>query len=265
MKLDCLKEKKELVSVVLFAASAFFAVLILVKVTGFFAASARAEDLVNKTVEQNNTDPNDIDKYFAKYKELAEVLKGKNLFVLPVPKQHPIKEIWGIFGNEVIIGDKLYKVGDKVGEAKVVAIGPTKVTIEWDGKETTFSPIDAKGSSQPGGPRGSRATASSGGPGGKAEMVTVGSQQRPMARPGGPGGPGGFRGRGGSGGMMGGVQNMSDGDRERFIAEMRDRRERYMNMPEAERERFRNEMRERFGGGRPGGERGSSGGRRGGR
>ncbi|GAJ24802.1 unnamed protein product, partial [marine sediment metagenome] len=57
----------------------------------------------------------------------------------------------------------------------------TEVTIEWDGKEKTFAPIDSKGSSQPGGPRGSRATASSGGPGGgSAQMVTVGSEARPM-------------------------------------------------------------------------------------
>jgi len=268
MKLDYLKEKKELVSVVLFVVSAFFAFLILVKVWGFFAAPAKAESLVKKAVVQNNTDANDMDKYFAEYKVLAGVLKKSNLFVPPVEKQHPVKEVWGILGNEVLIGkDKWYKVGDKVGDAKIVAIGPTQVTIEWDGKEKTFAPLDAAGSSQPGGPRAPRAVAKGGGPGGQAEMVTVGSQQRPMARPGGPGGPGGFRGSGGGFSGMAGMrdrfQNMSGGERDRFMAEMRDRRERYMNMSEAERERFRAEMRERFGGGRPGG--GGSGRSRGGR
>ena len=264
MKLDYLKEKKELVSVVLLGVSAFLAVLILVKVTGFFTASARAENIVKTAIAQNNADAEDMDKYFAKYKVLADALKKNNLFAPPAPKQHPIKEVLGILGNEVIISDKLYKVGDKVGEATIVAIGPTEVTIEWDGKETTFAPINSGGSSQPDGPRGSRATARGGGPGpggGSAQMVAVGSAGSPMG------------GRGGMEGIMGGMrerfQNMPEGDRDRFRAEMQERRERYMNMSEAERERFRAEMRERMmGGGRPqggerppGGERSSGGGR----
>ncbi len=274
MKLDYLKEKKELVSVVLLGVSAFLAVLILVKLTGFFTAPAKAELLVKKAVAQNNTDANDMDKYFVEYKKLAKALKENNLFAPPAPKQHPVKEVWGIFGDEVIIRDKLYKLGDMVGDAKIVAIGPTKVTIEWDGKKKTFAPLDAGSSSQPGGPRGSRATARGGPPrpgGGSAQMVTIQSQGRPT------GGRGGMMGGGMGGGMerfrgMGErMQNMSEADRGRFVAEMHERRERYTNMSEAERERFRAEMRERFGGGRPGGgrssggERGPSGGRRGGR
>jgi len=275
MKIDYLKdlrEKKELVSVVLLGLSAFLAVLILVKVTSFFTAPAKAELLVKKAVAQNNTDANDMDKYFAKYKALADELKKNNLFAPPPPKQHPVKEVLGILGDVVIIRDKFYKVGDKVGDAKIVAIEAMQVTIEWDGKEKTFAPIDAKGSSQPGGPRGSRATASSGRPGGgSAQMVAVGSERRPMGRPEGGRGPG----RGGMEGFMGGMrerfQNMSEADRDRLRAEMQERRERYMNMSEAEREKFRAEMRERFGGGRPGGgrppggERGPGSGRRGGR
>ncbi len=239
MKLDYLKdlkEKKELVSVVLLGISAFLAVLILVKVTGFFTAPAKAELLVKKAVAQNNTDPNDMDKYFAKYKALANELKKNNLFAPPAPKQHPVKEVWGIFGDEVIIRDKLYKVGDMVGEAKIVAIGPTKVTIEWDGKKKTFAPFDAKGSSQPGG---SRATARGGPPrpgGGSAQMVAVGSERRPMGRPEGGRGPG----RGGMGGMM-----------DRFRAEMQVRRaeqdrenyrklqEMWPTLPEQTREKIR--------------------------
>ncbi len=256
MKIDYLKdlkEKKELVSVVLLGVSAFLAVLILVKVWSFFDASAKAEKIVEKAVAQNNTDADDMDKYFAKYKALANELKKNNLFAPPAPKQHPVKEVWGIFGDEVIIRDKLYKVGDKVGDAKIVAIEPTQVTIEWDGKKKTFAPFDSGGSSQPGGPRGSRATARGGSArpgGGSAQMVTIRSEGIPM---------------GGRGGGMGGGM-------ERF----RGMGERMQNMSEADRDRFVAEMRERFGGGRSGGgrpgggrpsggERGPSGGRRGGR
>ncbi|MFZ2149115.1 MAG: hypothetical protein WAV28_18040, partial [Sedimentisphaerales bacterium] len=177
MKLDYLKEKKELVSVVLLGISAFLAILILVKVTGFFTASAKAENIVKMAVAQNNTNAKDVDKYFAKYKVLADALKKNNLFAPPPPKQHPVKEVWGIFGNEVLIQDKWYKVGDTVGDAKIVAIGPTQATIEWDGKKQTFAPIDAADSSQPGGPKDSGAAVRAGEPGGgSAQMVAVGSQ-----------------------------------------------------------------------------------------
>jgi hypothetical protein len=250
MKIDYLKNKKELVSVVLLCISAILAVSILVKIFSFFTAPVKARNIVTTAIKQNTEDANDanIDKYFAKYKMLAEALKKNNLFAPPAPKQHPVTEVLGIFGDEVIIRDKLYKVGDRIGDATIVSIEATQVTIEWDGNKKTFSPINAGGSSGPdGGQRGSRATARGGGApspgGGNAQMVTVQSQGGPT------GGPGGGFGRG----MMERFQNMSEPERDRFRAEMQERRERYMNMSEAERERFRNEMRQRMmgGGGRP--------------
>ena len=47
-------------------------------------------------------------------------------------------------------------------------------------------------------------------------------------------------------------ENMSEAEREKLRAEMRQRRERFENMSEEEREKFRTEMRERFGSGRIG-------------
>jgi len=44
------------------------------------------------------------------------------------------------------------------------------------------------------------------------------------------------------------LQNMSEAEREKFLAEMRQRRERFQNMSEAEREKLRAEMQQRFGG-----------------
>jgi hypothetical protein len=256
MKLDYLnflKEKKEVVSVVLLGVSALLAVLILIKVGSFFAASARAERLVKKAIAQKNTDTKDIEKHLAKSKAIAEELKRENLFAPPPPKQNPIKEVWGIFGDEVLIKDKWYKVGDTVGDAKILAIGPTSVKIEWDGKEKVFAPIDAVVASPPGKPKrtgpGAEEPAKAG-----AETVSVQLEVRPMFGRGdrGRGGPGG--GRPGFGGgfdaMRERLQNMSEAERQRFMAE---RRERFQNMSEAERDRFRAEMRERFGGGQGGG------------
>ncbi len=173
MKLDYLKGKKELVSNLLLGASAFLAVLILVKVTGFFTASANPENIVRRVVVQNNTDTKDMDKYFTKYKALADELKKKNLFTPPPPKQHPVKEVLGILGNEVLIQGRWYKVGDTVGEAKIVAIGPTQVTIEWEGKEKVFLPIDAIVKESQSGKAVVKA--------GKADMVVIQSGREPMS------------------------------------------------------------------------------------
>ena len=167
MKLDYLKEKKELVSIVLLGVSVVLAVLILVKVTGFFTASAKAENIVQTAIAQNNADAEDMDKYFAKYKVLADALKKNNLFAPPAPKQHPVKEVLGIFGNEVLIKDKWYKVGDTVGDAKIVAIGPTQATIEWDGAKKAFLPFDAANSEAPRRSQAKKAVVKAG----KADMV----------------------------------------------------------------------------------------------
>jgi len=253
--IDYLKEKKELVSVVLLCVSAVMAVSILVKVTGFFTASARAERIVTDAVAQNTEEANDIDKYFTKYKMLADALKKNNLFSPPVAKQHPVQEVTGIFGDEVIIRDKLYKVGAKVGDATIVSIESTQVTIEWDGKKKTFSPMDAKSSSQQGSSRASARGNPARPTGGSAQMVAVGSD--------------GFKGKGEK------SQNKSDAkmqakrekqDKENLKAiqerwstlpeqvrqKLSEIKERWPTMSEGERDKIRAGLSERFGGGKRG-------------
>jgi len=231
MKLDYLKDKKESISIVLLGVSVFLAVCILLMVTGFFVTSARAEKLVKDTIAQSKPDPNDTEKYFAKSREVADELKKKNLFAPPPPKQQPIKQVLGIMGDEALINGTWYRVGAKVGDARIVAIEPTQIKFKWEGKEIALAPIDA--ASSPGKGMPARAKAGPGAPtrAGGAEMVQVGPERGPM--------PG--RGEEGFGGM----------------------RERFENMSAEEREQFRAERRERFGGRRgPGGE-GGRGGERG--
>lgn len=153
MKLDYIKEKKELVSTVLLGISALLGVLILVKMTGFFVASARAEVLVKRAVTQSKIDANDMEKYFSKSKAVADELKKENLFVLPEQKKHPVNQVRGILGDEALIGDKWYKAGDKIGDAKIVAIEATHVIIKWKGKEKIFAPMGAASGPAPAGSR----------------------------------------------------------------------------------------------------------------
>ena len=252
MNLDYLKEnliyRKEAIPTAMIAVAVLCGLLILVKVTGFFVASARAENVIRRAKAQNEADPKIVEAQLAKSRPIADQLRTNNLFSPPPPKQHPIRDVYAVFGDEVFINDKWYKVGDKVGDAKIVAIGPTSVTTEWDGKQQTFYPIQATVAmaSGPGKGQGSMSPegkAGEGGEGGPDKVVSgEGGPPRIEIRMG-PGGPGGMD-----------------------FGAMRDR---FANMSEAERDRFREEMRQRaerfgFGGrGGPGGDRGrDSGGRR---
>lgn len=233
MKLDFLKghltNKKELIPTLLLGFSVLCGILILVKVTSFFVASARAKSVVERAVRQSVNDPNNIEKQLASSAAITGELKKNNLFAPPVAKQHPVQEVSGIFGDQVLIRNKWYSVGDSVKDAKIVAIGATSVTIMWEGKERTFLPIEAKIVEEKSGPRGGTATAQNkedesdskkeNGEG-MPESVTV------RVEGGGP--PRMFGGRGGSG--------------EGFMA----MRERFENMSEQERQAFRERMRERF-------------------
>jgi hypothetical protein len=122
-------------------AAACLAVLTLVKVTSVSWSAARAKGLVLQAVKESRPDPNSLPRHLASAKSAADALKEKNLFVPRPPKEHPVKQVEGILGREVLIAGHWYGVGAKVGDAKIVAIGPTEVKIEWDGQEKTFSPI----------------------------------------------------------------------------------------------------------------------------
>ncbi len=251
MKLDNLKDrlknKKELVPTVLLGVSVLCGILILVKVTSFFVASARAESVVKRAIEQNRTDPKNIEKQLASSTAISDELKKNNLFAPPPAKQHPVKEVSGIFGDQVLIQNKWYNAGDMVKDAKIIAIGPTSVTIMWGGKEKSFLPIQAKIVEDKSGPRGRTATTNrkegeGGKKGGNGEKsptkVTVKVEGGGMR----------FEGRGGPG--EGGFMAM---------------RQRFENMSEQERQEFRERMRERFsrdGGGGRGGPGGHPSGRR---
>ncbi len=252
MNLDYFKEnlryRKEVVPTALIGVAVLCGLLILVKVTGFFVASARAENVVRRAKAQSEADPRVVEAQLAKSKPIADQLRTNNLFSPPPPKQHPVKDVFAIFGDEVLINDKWYKVGDRVADAKIVAIGPTSMTTEWDGKQQVFYPIQATVAQAPSSGKGPPSPDGKGGEGaskeGGAESTMIRGEGEPprLEIRMGPGGPG------------------------MDFGAMRDR---FSQMSEAERDRFREEMRQRaerfgFGGrGGPGGDRGrDSGGRR---
>lgn len=161
------RNKRALVRMVLHTIVVLLGVLTVAKATSFLVASARAERIVKRAIIESAPETKVVQSQAARSKLLAEDLKKQNLFCPPSPREHPIKAVPGIFGDEAYIDGKWYKVGDRIGDAKIIAIGADSVTTEWDGKKTVFYPINAE------------VPASSDGP--------PSGPQRPPPRPGPPG------------------------------------------------------------------------------
>jgi hypothetical protein len=119
------------------------------KGASYFRGPARIEGTVAGALGQNHREPNEIERYLQAAQESAAALKEKNLFIHKPPRQHPVKQVDGILGDEALIGDKWYQAGAKVGDATIVAVEPTAVRIEWDGEEKTFPPLAAAGNGRP--------------------------------------------------------------------------------------------------------------------
>ena len=96
--------------------------------------------------DSNSNDPCSL--LSDKTTKLVESLKEKNIFVPPPPKPKPPRQCQGIFGDEVLINGKWYKVGDTVPpDAKVLTVEAASVKLEWKGKEIILAPIQSATSS----------------------------------------------------------------------------------------------------------------------
>jgi hypothetical protein len=237
MRLDDLKEKKELMTIALLSVSVVSAVLIVVKVTGSLGASAKAEEMVRQAIDCSEPDAKNLTAQLGKFKKDADALKKQNLFSPPQPRQNPVKAVLGIFGDEALINGRWYKAGSKVADAKILAVGPTSVTVEWDGETKVFSPIDAGSSSGPSGPSRSGSLATSRGASstktGLPQMVVTKSASGmkppaaddPMLKK-----------------MSQTYENMSDSQKEKFKKAMAKSAERYGQMSSEEKTRFKAQM-----------------------
>jgi hypothetical protein len=150
MKSEFNKGKPVSYAKTLAAAAILLGALTFLKMAGFLAASSEVR-LMAARVGDSAPDVGasaDVGKLLASGRASADELKKKNLFVKTPPRQHPVREVLGILGDEALINGKWCKVGDSVGDAKIVAIEPTRVKIAWDGQEKDFSPIGSGGGGQ---------------------------------------------------------------------------------------------------------------------
>lgn len=212
MRMESHKKKANSAATVLLAVAALLGALVLYEVAEFLMTTAQAELAVARATATDA--PNDVNAPLTEAKSTAEALKKDNLFVPPPPKQNPVKEVLGILGDEALINGKWYKAGDTVGEAKILAVESTKIKVSWNGQETEFAPLGAKGD----GPRG------------------------------GPPRPGRMRPAGQAPGREKGPQQASSEGPDAISTEERaELRDRFREASPEERAKMREEMRERFG------------------
>jgi hypothetical protein len=147
MDFDRSNRTKGRAATLLLLVSALCAAIAMTKVAGLITADADAETVLTGAARYG-VDPNDLHQYLAESNKMADELKKKNLFVPPVKKQHPVKAVNGIFGDEALINGQWHKVGAKVGDAEILAIEPTRVSIKWEGEEKWFAPIGSASTPQ---------------------------------------------------------------------------------------------------------------------
>jgi Mg-chelatase subunit ChlI len=174
-----IQNKRVLVLVTLLAIIVLTGVLTTTKVMGFYTNLTNAENIVKQAVAQSKSDPNVVKTIIAKDNPLVDKLKKNNLFAPPPPRENPVKTVLGILDDEAYINGKWYKVGAKIGDAKIIAIDTASVTTEWDGKKKVFYPVDAESSSSSSSSqsRSQRSTSRSDATGAKqADMIVIGSE-----------------------------------------------------------------------------------------
>ncbi|HUV65724.1 MAG TPA: hypothetical protein VMW24_17645 [Sedimentisphaerales bacterium] len=133
---------KKSLSVVLLGAAVVAFVLMLIKITSFLEASARAQNIVKNAAVQDERIPEKAGQTAQASWVVAEQLKKNNLFSPPSPPRHPVTSVLGILGNEVLIAEKWYKAGDTIEDAEIISVEPTHIRVQWQGRETVFAPIE---------------------------------------------------------------------------------------------------------------------------
>ena len=157
INLEELKEKKELVSIVLLGGAAILVVLTCIWVTKYFLLSTKTENIILNAIKQSKRPQDEVDKVLADTQGLVENLRMNNLFAPPanndnqvaqrVVPVNPITEITAIIGNTAYINNGWHSVGDSIpgtgGSAKITAIGLDYVTIDFNGRTENIKPINA--------------------------------------------------------------------------------------------------------------------------
>jgi len=193
MQMESFKNQTESLTKILLAITVLLGALLFLRI-GSFVNSSQAMTTMDP-LDASLADPDNVKTVLAQTRASANDLKRNNLFVPGAARQYPVTDVMGILGHEALIGGKWYQEGDSVGEARIVAIEPTKVRVVWEGQEKVFAPIGATNppvaggrfdrssfSGKRAGPSGSDFSGNRSGPSGPAKTVITGSRPEPSRK-----------------------------------------------------------------------------------
>jgi hypothetical protein len=138
-----IRKNKKVIPGVLLGIAVVLPILMLLKINNFLKVSVWARDVVGAAVGQINDPPSDTAEYLNTDKKLVSSLIQDNVFFPKEAPINPVTEVRAIFMDSALINNTWYKVGDSIGQARVVAIEPMQVQIEWNGEVKTYSPAEA--------------------------------------------------------------------------------------------------------------------------
>lgn len=144
MNMEKIKNKRLYIPRTLLAFSGLLGLLIVAKVSAFVMTTGQIPANIEKTLKSPSQVEDNVKKYQSIYSEAAGEMKKKNMFMPPTAaKKNPVTTVTAIFGDEVYISNKWYKVGDKIQDAEITGITSSQVTVVWNGKETRLHPFDS--------------------------------------------------------------------------------------------------------------------------
>ena len=134
-----LKNRSKFFSLALLILALVFTGLTAAELMQITGGNNQDSPITAEILDQIRPDKQTVQQYLAQYQQAADQLARNNSFVLPV-RAEPPGDCTAIFGDEACFGGRWIRAGDTLGDAKVLDVGPTAVTLQWQGQRMTRSP-----------------------------------------------------------------------------------------------------------------------------
>jgi len=134
------QNSSKLFSLVLLILAVVFTGLTTAELLQISRSSDQDSVITEGLLDQIRPDEKTAQRFLNQYQKAAEQLARNNSFVLPAASVPP-GDCTAIFGDEARFGSRWVKTGDTLGDAKVLEVGVTVVTLEWGGKILKRSPV----------------------------------------------------------------------------------------------------------------------------
>jgi len=141
MNLKNENDRKSFFSVVLLAVAAVLLGGTAVLLAKYAGANPKDASLTDELLAQIKPDAGKTQEFLQNYKKAATDLTANNMFVPPSDESVAPGDCTAIFGDEARIGNRWYKAGDRVGDARIESIEPTVVTLLFNEERITRKPV----------------------------------------------------------------------------------------------------------------------------